>query len=74
MHKIGASLSPKRNVESPKQVAVRLAEEGWTRRPGKGDHVNFVKPDMPVVTLDFGKREIPIGTLRAIYRAAGWKW
>lgn len=67
-------MSPKRQVESPKQVAKRLLADGWTKRAGRGDHVNFVKAGRHVVTLDMGRREIPIGTLRAIYRAAGWTW
>ena len=67
-------MSPKRTVERPRDVAKRLLVDGYAQRPGKGDHVNFVKPGAPIVTLDMGKREIPIGTLRMIYRAAGWKW
>ncbi|BDA85647.1 hypothetical protein Sa4125_31890 [Aureimonas sp. SA4125] len=67
-------MSAKRAVESPRDIAKRLLMEGYVRRPGRGDHVNFVKTGSPIVTLDIGKREIPIGTLRAIYRAAGWKW
>jgi predicted RNA binding protein YcfA (HicA-like mRNA interferase family) len=67
-------MSPKRTVESPRDVAKRLLAEGYVRRSGKGDHVNFVKAGAPIVTLDMGKREIPIGTLRMIYRAAGWTW
>ncbi|TAK49798.1 MAG: type II toxin-antitoxin system HicA family toxin [Xanthobacteraceae bacterium] len=26
------------------------------------------------VTVDMGAREIPTGTLRSIYRQAGWEW
>ena len=48
---------------------------GWTERKGKGDHVNFNKPGHPfVITVDMGVREIPVGTLRSIYRKAGWNW
>ncbi|KAB0681322.1 type II toxin-antitoxin system HicA family toxin [Aureimonas leprariae] len=66
-------MSPKRQVESPKDIAKRLIAEGWTKRKGKGDHRNFVK-DGRLVTLDMGRREIPIGTLRSVYRQAGWEW
>ena len=52
----------------------RLTAEGWTERKGRGDHRNFVKPGHSVVTVDLGRRQIPIGTLRSIYRVAGWKW
>lgn len=60
---------------TPAEIIRRLEAEGWTRRPGKGDHVNFKKPGKPLmVTVDTGVREIPVGTLRNIFRAAGWKW
>lgn len=68
-------MSPKRSPESPKDVIKRLEAEGWMSRAGKGDHRNFTKPGMrAVVTVDTGAREIPVGTLRSIYRAAGWDW
>ncbi len=53
----------------------RLIVDGWSMRKGKGDHVNFTKPGIRfVVTIDTGVREIPIGTLRSVYRLAGWEW
>jgi predicted RNA binding protein YcfA (HicA-like mRNA interferase family) len=67
-------MSPKRAVETPKEIIRRLQADGWSRRGGKGDHINFTKPGHPVVTVDTGVREIPIGTLRSIYRAARWDW
>jgi predicted RNA binding protein YcfA (HicA-like mRNA interferase family) len=49
--------------------------EGWVARSGRGDHVVFKHPEKPGrVTVDTGVKEIPIGTLRSIYRMAGWKW
>lgn len=67
-------MSPKRPTETPKQVIARLLADGWVERKGKGDHRNFTKPSHGVVTVDTGVREIPIGTLRSIYRVAGWVW
>jgi predicted RNA binding protein YcfA (HicA-like mRNA interferase family) len=56
-------------------VCRRLEREGWQRRAGRGDHVNYNKPGRPaVITVDMGMNEIPLGTLRSIYRKAGWKW
>ncbi|HEV3395349.1 MAG TPA: type II toxin-antitoxin system HicA family toxin [Xanthobacteraceae bacterium] len=61
--------------ERPSDVCRRLEREGWQRRAGRGDHVNFNKRGQPaVITVDMGMKEIPIGTLRSIYRKAGWKW
>ncbi|MBV9217906.1 MAG: type II toxin-antitoxin system HicA family toxin [Methylobacteriaceae bacterium] len=65
---------PKRLSKRPNELVKRLRAEGWIERKGKGDHINFKKPGHPTVTIDTGVREIPIGTLRSIYRAAGWKW
>jgi predicted RNA binding protein YcfA (HicA-like mRNA interferase family) len=68
-------VSPKRPTESPNEVMRRLIADGWVMRKGKGDHVNFTKPgNRFVVTVDTGVKEIPIGTLRSIYRLAGWAW
>lgn len=62
-------------VENPKEAKRKLRADGWQERTGKGDHRNFTKNGGPsVVTLDMGTREIPIGALRGIYRAAGWTW
>jgi predicted RNA binding protein YcfA (HicA-like mRNA interferase family) len=57
-------------------VAARLAHEGWiVARKGPSDHVQYRHPTKPGrVTLDNGAREIPTGTLRSIYRQAGWDW
>lgn len=53
----------------------RLEQDGWIGRPGKGDHIVFHHPTRTGrVVVDPGKKEIPIGTLRAIYRMAGWEW
>jgi predicted RNA binding protein YcfA (HicA-like mRNA interferase family) len=61
--------------ERPRDVCKRLERDGWQRRGGRGDHVNYNKPGQPAaVTIDMGMKEIPIGTLRSIYRKAGWKW
>jgi len=61
--------------ERPSEICRRLEQDGWQRRAGRGDHVNYNKPGRPVViTVDMGMKEIPIGTLRSIYRKAGWRW
>ncbi|MFN3229151.1 MAG: type II toxin-antitoxin system HicA family toxin [Asticcacaulis sp.] len=63
-----------RRTQSPKDIARRLNAEGYTEYPAKGDHRKFKKPGKDTVVLDMGVREIPIGTLRNIYRQAGWTW
>ena len=57
-------------------LMARLRREGWVvARKGPGDHVQFKHPDKPGrVTIDTGRREQAIGTLRSVYRQAGWTW
>jgi predicted RNA binding protein YcfA (HicA-like mRNA interferase family) len=58
-----------------RELIARLTAEGWVARPGKGDHLVFKHPQKPGrVTVDKGVKEVPVGTLRSIYRMAGWKW
>jgi predicted RNA binding protein YcfA (HicA-like mRNA interferase family) len=65
-----------RGTLSPKAVVRRLLAEGWiVKRRGPGDHMQLVHPSkLGKVTVDMGVRDIPIGTLRSIFRQAGWKW
>lgn len=67
-------MNAKRLTETPKEIVRKLVAEGWTEVGGKGDHRNFKKAGMGKVTVDMGAREIPVGTLRSIYRQAGWRW
>ena len=64
-----------RNKETRGLIA-RLREEGWiVARKGPGDHVQYKHPTKPGrVTLDTGRRAQALGTLRSIYRQAGWEW
>lgn len=66
-------MSPKRKTETPRDIVKKLLAEGWIDVGGKGDHRNF-KEDGRRVTVDMGVREIPVGTLRSVYRQAGWEW
>jgi predicted RNA binding protein YcfA (HicA-like mRNA interferase family) len=60
----------------PKEVAKRLRSDGWfIKRKGRGDDVQYAHPTKPgKVTLDMGASPIPTGTLRSIFRQAGWDW
>lgn len=64
-------MTKKRSPMTPAEVVKRLEAEGWTGRRGKGDHMVFSRRG---VTVDMTAREIPVGTLRNIFRAAGWTW
>lgn len=66
---------PKR-VMTPAEVVRHLTDDGWTvKRKGPGDHVQYTHPTKKgKVTVDMGVKEFPIGTLRSIFRQAGWEW
>jgi predicted RNA binding protein YcfA (HicA-like mRNA interferase family) len=66
----------RRAIMTPRQIVRRLQDEGWVvKRRGPGDHVQFAHPTKPgKVTVDMGVREYPVGTLRSIFRQAGWDW
>jgi predicted RNA binding protein YcfA (HicA-like mRNA interferase family) len=53
----------------------RLEREGWKQAHQVGSHIKFkhsVRPGM--VTVPHPKKDMAIGTLRSIYRQAGWDW
>ena len=60
----------------PREIAKLLRADGWVvKRKGPGDHVQYVHSSKPgKVTLDMGGDPVPVGTLRSIYRQAGWAW
>ena len=69
-------MSAKDHSRRTRDIVARLRSDGWQEaRKGPGDHVQFRHPCRPGrVTLDMGEKEIPTGTLRSIYRQAGWDW
>lgn len=66
-------MNAQHNPMTPREIVKRLRKEGWEEFKGKGDHKNFRKEGR-LVTVDMGVREIPMGTLRSIFRQAGWAW
>ena len=53
----------------------KLKRDGWVLRNTRGSHHHFTHPEKPGrVTVKHPSKDIPIGTLRNIYRQAQWKW
>lgn len=53
----------------------RLEADGWEWVGGKGDHRKFKHPVKPGhVTVPHPRKDMPTGTLRNIFRQAGWDW
>ncbi|WP_129126402.1 type II toxin-antitoxin system HicA family toxin [Geomonas oryzae] len=58
-----------------REIIRRLEEDGWQFVGGKGDHRKFKHPQRPGhVVVPCPRKDIPIGTLRQIFRQAGWEW
>lgn len=56
-------------------VQARLRADGWFEVAQKGRHKHFKHVSKPGrVTVPHPKRDIPVGTLRSIWRQAGWSW
>lgn len=57
------------------ELIKKLEHEGWKRVGGKGDHMKFKHPEKPGhVVVPHPRKDIRMGTLRSIYRQAGWAW
>ena len=57
------------------QLIKRLESEGWIHVGGKGDHMKFKHPDKHGHgVVPHPRKDMPIRTLRNIYRQAGWDW
>lgn len=58
-----------------REVIARLERDGWVRVRAKGDHFIFRKEGVDhLVTVTHPRKDFPAGTLRAIFRQAGWNW
>ncbi len=57
-----------------RDVLRRLRAEGWFRVKSKGSHRQFKHPDRPGRVTVSGKpgHTIPEGTLKSIFKQAGW--
>lgn len=50
-----------------------LKADGWAKVAQSGSHVQMKHPTKPGrVTVPHPKRDLPLGTVKSIYRQAGW--
>jgi predicted RNA binding protein YcfA (HicA-like mRNA interferase family) len=57
------------------EVIKRLEADGWYLARVKGSHHHFKHPTKPgLVTVPHPSKDIVTGTLRSIFRQAGWPW
>ncbi|MEI8354514.1 MAG: type II toxin-antitoxin system HicA family toxin [Deltaproteobacteria bacterium] len=58
-----------------KEIIRRLENEGWYCARGKGDHQKYKHPlKAGHVVVPHPRKDMPTGTLRNIFRQAGWEW
>jgi predicted RNA binding protein YcfA (HicA-like mRNA interferase family) len=54
-------------------IIKRLKADGWYLANTVGSHQQYKHPTRPGrVTVTHPRKDIPIGTLRSIYKQAGW--
>jgi predicted RNA binding protein YcfA (HicA-like mRNA interferase family) len=57
-----------------REIIRRLKRDGWQLAHTKSSHHQFKHPARPgLVTVPHPKKDFPAGTLRAIFKQAGWK-
>ena len=58
-----------------RQIIKKLQDDGWHVHHTKGDHQQYKHPVKPgKVTVPHPRNDIAVGTLRSIFRQAGWAW
>jgi predicted RNA binding protein YcfA (HicA-like mRNA interferase family) len=58
-----------------REIIKKLQDDGWHLHHTKGDHHQFKHPEKPgKVTVPHPRKDIAVGTLRNIFRQAGWDW
>ncbi|MCP5542188.1 MAG: type II toxin-antitoxin system HicA family toxin [Akkermansiaceae bacterium] len=58
-----------------REVIRRLKEDGWYLVGVRGDHHQFKNERRSgCVTVPRPVKDIPISTVRSIFRQAGWEW
>jgi predicted RNA binding protein YcfA (HicA-like mRNA interferase family) len=60
-------------IMDSREMIRRLRRDGWQVVRVKGDHHQFKHPGRPgLVTVPHPKQDLPLGTLRSIFKQAGW--
>ena len=58
-----------------RDIIARLKAEGWELADVRGSHHQYKHPlRSGRVTVPHLKKEFPKGTLRSLFRQAGWPW
>jgi predicted RNA binding protein YcfA (HicA-like mRNA interferase family) len=61
-------------LTNSRDIIRRLLQDGFEERSVRGSHHKFVHPaSRRVVIVPHPRKDIPLGTLRSIYKSAGWQ-
>ena len=56
-------------------IIKRLKDDGWIIHNIRGSHFQFKHPTKNgKVTVPYSKKDIPLGTLKNIFKQANWEW
>jgi predicted RNA binding protein YcfA (HicA-like mRNA interferase family) len=59
---------------SSRELIKRLKADGWERVAVTGSHHQFKHPTKPGrVTVPHPRKDLPLATVRSIFRQAGWQ-
>ena len=60
-------------AKNSREIISLLIKDGWVLKRVTASHHHFGKAGVPViVTVPHPKRDLPVGTVRSIYKQAGW--
>jgi len=55
-----------------RKIIARLTREGWEPVSSRGSHHKLRHPEHGAIVVPHPKKDLPLGTARAIARQAGW--
>lgn len=60
-------------INNSRALIEKLEKMGWVEVGCKGSHHKFAHPDIKgKITVPHPKKDIPLGTVKSIYKQAGW--
>jgi predicted RNA binding protein YcfA (HicA-like mRNA interferase family) len=63
------------HIMGSREVIRRIEADGWREVAQKGSHKQYRHPSKPGrVTVPHPKKDLPVGTVRSIFRQAGIPW
>lgn len=58
-----------------REIISRLKQDGWELVNVRGSHHQYKHPQKKnKITVPHPKKDLPIGTLKSIFKLAGWDW